>query len=158
MQPLKNFPAFYGTRRFITMFIRALHWSLSWTRLIQSIPPRSISLRFILILFTHLRLCLSVVPFLLAFPPISYRHSSFPPPHARCPGHLILRDWNILITFDEEYKLWSSSLCSFLQPPVTPSLFSPNIHILLSTLFLETYNRCIKNRNYKFLHPKFTFM
>jgi hypothetical protein len=28
-QPLKNFPAFYGTRRFITMFTRALHWSLS---------------------------------------------------------------------------------------------------------------------------------
>jgi hypothetical protein len=29
VQLLKNFPAFYGTRRFITMFTRALHWSLS---------------------------------------------------------------------------------------------------------------------------------
>jgi hypothetical protein len=29
LQPLKNFPAFYGTRRFITAFTRALHWSLS---------------------------------------------------------------------------------------------------------------------------------
>jgi hypothetical protein len=28
-QLLKNFPAFYGTRRFITVFTRALHWSLS---------------------------------------------------------------------------------------------------------------------------------
>jgi hypothetical protein len=27
----------------------------------------------------------------------------------------------------EEYKLWSSSLCSFLQPPVTSSLFGPDI-------------------------------
>jgi hypothetical protein len=25
----KRFSAFYGTRRFITVFIRALHWSLS---------------------------------------------------------------------------------------------------------------------------------
>jgi hypothetical protein len=28
MQLLENFPAFYGTRRFITEFTRALHWSL----------------------------------------------------------------------------------------------------------------------------------
>jgi hypothetical protein len=27
----------------------------------------------------------------------------------------------ILIILTEEYKLWSSSLCSFLQPPVTSS-------------------------------------
>jgi hypothetical protein len=35
VQLLKNFPAFYGTRRFITVFTRALHWSLSWARSIQ---------------------------------------------------------------------------------------------------------------------------
>jgi hypothetical protein len=29
VQLLKSFPAFYGTRRFITVFTRALHWSLS---------------------------------------------------------------------------------------------------------------------------------
>jgi hypothetical protein len=29
VQLLKNFPAFYGTWRFITVFTRALHWSLS---------------------------------------------------------------------------------------------------------------------------------
>jgi hypothetical protein len=32
-----------------------------------------------------------------------------------------------LIILLEEYKLWSFSLCSFLQPPVTSSLFGPNI-------------------------------
>jgi hypothetical protein len=29
VQLFKNFPAFYGTRRFISVFTRALHWSLS---------------------------------------------------------------------------------------------------------------------------------
>jgi hypothetical protein len=29
VQPLKNFPAIYGTRRLITVFTRALHLSLS---------------------------------------------------------------------------------------------------------------------------------
>jgi hypothetical protein len=48
VQLLKNFPAFYGTQRFIAVFTRALHWFLSWAR--------SISLRSILILSTHLRL------------------------------------------------------------------------------------------------------
>jgi hypothetical protein len=38
MQLLKNFPAFYATWRFITVFTRALHWSLFWARSIQSIP------------------------------------------------------------------------------------------------------------------------
>jgi hypothetical protein len=79
VQLLRNFPAFYETRRFMTVFTRALHWSLSWARLIQSIPSHHISLRFILILSTHIRLGLSIASFLLAFPPISYIHSYSPP-------------------------------------------------------------------------------
>jgi hypothetical protein len=38
VQILKNFAAFYGTLRFITMFTRALHWSLSWARSSPSLP------------------------------------------------------------------------------------------------------------------------
>jgi hypothetical protein len=40
----------------------------------------------------------------------------------------------------EEYQLWSSSLCSFLQPPTILSLFGPNIP--LSTLFSNTFSLC----------------
>jgi hypothetical protein len=43
VQPLKNFPAFYGTRRFNTVFIRALHWSLPWAISVQSTPFYPIS-------------------------------------------------------------------------------------------------------------------
>jgi hypothetical protein len=39
---LKNFPRFYGTRRFITVITRALHWSLSSARSMQSIPSHPI--------------------------------------------------------------------------------------------------------------------
>jgi hypothetical protein len=39
------FPVFYGARRFITEFTRALHLSLSWARLIQSTSPYPTSTR-----------------------------------------------------------------------------------------------------------------
>jgi hypothetical protein len=56
----------------------------------------------------------------------------------------------ILIILGEEYKLRSSSLCSFLQPPVASSLFGPNI--LLNTLFrISSVKVVIKIYN-RFLH------
>jgi hypothetical protein len=44
---LKNFWTFYRTRRFISMFTRALHWSLSWATSIQYIQSHPTFLRCI---------------------------------------------------------------------------------------------------------------
>ena len=56
---VKKFPAFYGTRRFITALTSARHLSLSWASSIQSTHPHPTSQRSILILSSHLRLGLS---------------------------------------------------------------------------------------------------
>ena len=56
LQPVKKFPAFHGTRRFITAFTSVRHLSLSWASPIQSIYPHPTSWRSILILSIHLRL------------------------------------------------------------------------------------------------------
>jgi hypothetical protein len=54
--PVESFPTCYGTRSFITVFTKARHWSLSWAKWIQSVPPYPIYLRSILILSSYLRL------------------------------------------------------------------------------------------------------
>ena len=56
LQLVKKFPAFHGTRRFITALTSVRHLSLSWANPIQSIYPHPTSCRSILILSTHLRL------------------------------------------------------------------------------------------------------
>ena len=50
LQLVKKFPAFHGTRRFITSLTSVRHLSLSWASPIQSIYPHPTSCRFILIL------------------------------------------------------------------------------------------------------------
>jgi len=55
-QPVKKFPAFYGTRGLFTAFTSAHHMPLSLASSIQTIPPHSTSSISILILSSHLRL------------------------------------------------------------------------------------------------------
>ena len=55
LQLVKKFPAFHGSRRFITALTSVRHLSLSWARPIQSIYPHPTSWRSILISI-HLRL------------------------------------------------------------------------------------------------------
>jgi len=52
-QLLKDFPTFYGTWRFITTFTNALHLSLSWASLIQSIPPHPNIIKYLKINHHH---------------------------------------------------------------------------------------------------------
>jgi len=68
LQLLKKFPAFHGTRRFITALTSVRHLSLSWARPFQSIYPHPTSWRYILILSTHLRLGLPSGLFPSGFP------------------------------------------------------------------------------------------
>ena len=82
LQLVKKFPAFHGTRRFITALTRVRHMSLSWDSPIQSIYPHPTSWKSILILSTHLRLGLPSG----SFPPVSPpRPYTLPSPHPYAP-------------------------------------------------------------------------
>ena len=56
LQLVRKFPAFHGTRRFITALTSVRHLPLSWASPNQSIYPHPNSWRSILILSNHLRL------------------------------------------------------------------------------------------------------
>ena len=58
------------------------------------------------------------------------------PIRATCPAHLILLDFITRTLLGEEYKWFSSSLCSLLHSPVTSSLLGPNV--FLNTMFSNT--------------------
>jgi len=68
LQLVKKFPAFHGTRRFITALSSVRHLSLSWASPIQSIYSHPTSWRSVLILSTHLRLGLPSGLFPSGFP------------------------------------------------------------------------------------------
>ena len=104
------------------MFTIAHHLSLSWVRLIHSVPYHPISWRHILILSSH-------IPNVLLpsdFPMKTLYTFIFTITCAICPTHLILLDLITQIAFGEEINSWSSSLYNSLQPPVTSSLLGQN--------------------------------
>jgi hypothetical protein len=58
LSAIHEYPNIFGTRKYITLFIRAFHWFISWARSVQIIPSYRITLRSILILSFHLHLYL----------------------------------------------------------------------------------------------------
>ena len=93
LQLVKKFPAFHGTRRFITALTSVRHLSLFWASPIQSTYPHPTSWRSILILSTHLRLGLpsGLLPY--GFPNKNLYTPLSSPIRATCPAHLTLLDF-----------------------------------------------------------------
>ena len=136
LQLVKKFPAFHGTRRFITALTSVRQLSLSWASPIQSIYPHPTSWRSIPILSTHLCLGLPSGLFPSGFPTKNLYTPLTSPMRATCPAHLILLDFITHTILREKYKSFNSWLCCLLHSPVTSSLLGPNI--LLNTMFSNT--------------------
>jgi hypothetical protein len=92
----QKFRAFCGTRRFITVFTRTRHWSISRARRIQSTSTHSVSLQLGLILFYNVRLDLSGLIH-SGFPATDFHLFIFFPMCATCPAHLTHLDLTISI-------------------------------------------------------------
>ena len=82
LQIVKKFPAFHGTRRFITALTSVRHLSLSWASPIQSMYPHPTSWRSILRLGLSSGLFPSRFPTKILYTPLSS------PIRATCPAHL----------------------------------------------------------------------
>ena len=107
-QLVKKFLAFYGIRKFITVFTSACHLSLSRARSIQSIPPNPCSWRSILILSFHLRLVLPSGFFTSGYLTTTLYTLLLSPIRATCPTNLILLDFITRTILGEEYRSFSS--------------------------------------------------
>ena len=117
-------------------------------------PPHTIYWRSILILSSHLSLCLPSGLFPSGFPTKTLYTSFLFPIRATSLANLTLLDLNTRTILGVEYRSLNSSLRSYLHPhsPVTLSLLGSNI--LLKTLFSNTHSlRSSLNVSDQVSHP-----
>jgi hypothetical protein len=101
---------------FITVFTRTRHWSPTWPRRIKFTPSHLMFSNSTLCVSSHLRLGRPSGLSSLRLSTRSLHAVIFAPMRDTWPAHRILTDLIILTMCGEMYKLWSSSLCSLLEP------------------------------------------
>jgi hypothetical protein len=127
LQPVKKFPAFHGTRRFITALTSVRHLSLSWAIPIQSTYPHPTSCRSVIILSTHLHLGLPSGLFPSGFPHQEPIHPLPSPIRSTCSAHLIILDFITRTVLGEHYRSFSSSLSNLLYAWYASMIFREHI-------------------------------
>jgi hypothetical protein len=125
-QLVNKFPAFYGTRRFITEFICSPHLSLSWSAQRSKLPHIPLP-EFP---FKHYAPIYALVFQMVSFPQVPQskpcKHLSSPI-RATCPTYLIILDFITRTIFGEQYSPFTSSLCTTVPCSLYFLCHSPSV-------------------------------
>ena len=135
LQLVKKFPAFYGTRRFITALTSVRHLSLSWASPIQSTYQHPTSWRSILILSTHLCLGLPSGLFPSGFPT---KTLYAPSPHPYAPHAQSISFFSILSPAQHWVRITDHLAPRYAIFSIPPLPRPSYVQIISSTPYFQT--------------------